>query len=141
MSSRLPASLAESIEARLRYYRDLGIYDFYRRGEPAAALLTAPDGVEEAVADVIEAAAADRIVVSERALPEIASEMVTKKREFTDLPSVLHAVEESRAAAPASPEDALRILRAELGECTRCALARGRNKIVFGDGDPKARLF
>jgi uracil-DNA glycosylase len=133
MSSRLPAPLAESIAARLRYYRDLGIYDFYRRGEPAASLLTAADTVEEA--------AADRIAAPEPASPEIVSEMVTKKREFTDLPSVMHAVEESRAAAPANRADALRILREELGECTRCALAQGRNKIVFGDGDPNARLF
>ena len=32
-------------------------------------------------------------------------------------------------------------VRAELGECTRCKLHKGRNQIVFGAGDPKARLI
>jgi uracil-DNA glycosylase family 4 len=29
---------------------------------------------------------------------------------------------------------------ADLGDCQRCRLARGRNNIVFGDGNPKAKL-
>ncbi len=32
-------------------------------------------------------------------------------------------------------------LREELGECTRCSLSRGRNNIVFGDGNPDAQLM
>jgi uracil-DNA glycosylase family 4 len=36
--------------------------------------------------------------------------------------------------------DSLLKIRADLGECTRCKLSRTRNKIVFGDGDEKARL-
>ncbi|MBU4175815.1 MAG: uracil-DNA glycosylase [Actinobacteria bacterium] len=32
-------------------------------------------------------------------------------------------------------------LREELGECTRCSLCRGRNNIVFGDGNPDAQLM
>jgi len=31
-------------------------------------------------------------------------------------------------------------IRADLGDCRRCRLARGRNKIVFGDGNPGAKL-
>lgn len=31
-------------------------------------------------------------------------------------------------------------IRADLGECTRCPLARSRTCIVFGQGDPNARL-
>ena len=33
------------------------------------------------------------------------------------------------------------MIRDEIGECTRCALHTGRNKIVFADGDPNARLM
>jgi DNA polymerase len=33
------------------------------------------------------------------------------------------------------------MIRDEIGECTRCALHKGRNKIVFADGDPNARLM
>ncbi|MEE8507417.1 MAG: uracil-DNA glycosylase [Myxococcota bacterium] len=32
-------------------------------------------------------------------------------------------------------------VREVLGECTRCPLSRGRNRIVFGDGDPDADLM
>ena len=32
-------------------------------------------------------------------------------------------------------------VREALGECTRCPLSRGRNRIVFGDGDPEADLM
>jgi DNA polymerase len=31
-------------------------------------------------------------------------------------------------------------VREELGECTRCKLSKGRNAIVFGEGNPEARL-
>jgi DNA polymerase len=31
-------------------------------------------------------------------------------------------------------------IRADLGECTRCKLHRGRTHIVFGEGNPKAQL-
>ena len=37
---------------------------------------------------------------------------------------------------------ALESVRAEIGDCTRCPLAyAGRKTIVFGDGDPNARLM
>lgn len=32
-------------------------------------------------------------------------------------------------------------IRADLGECTRCPLAETRHNIVFGEGDPHARLL
>jgi uracil-DNA glycosylase len=43
--------------------------------------------------------------------------------------------------APPSRAEALRVIRVEIGDCTRCALSAGRNKIVFADGDPNARLM
>jgi len=55
---------------------------------------------------------------------------------------------DSLAPLPASsvPIDqraaALRAVREEIGDCTRCPLAyAGRKKIVFGDGSPGARLM
>lgn len=35
----------------------------------------------------------------------------------------------------------LPLIQEELGNCKRCALCKTRNKIVFGDGNPKAKLF
>jgi DNA polymerase len=47
------------------------------------------------------------------------------------------------AVAPAvtDPAAALRLIREEIGDCTRCDLHKGRNKLVFGDGSPSARLL
>ena len=43
--------------------------------------------------------------------------------------------------APREREEALAVVRDDLGECTRCKLHTGRNKIVFGVGNPDARLM
>ena len=32
-------------------------------------------------------------------------------------------------------------IRAEMGDCRRCKLYGGRTRLVFGDGDPNARLM
>ena len=37
--------------------------------------------------------------------------------------------------------ETLESIHADLGDCQRCKLARGRNCIVFGDGNPKAKLM
>ena len=37
-------------------------------------------------------------------------------------------------------EDSLRTIREDIGDCTRCRLHIGRNKIVFGAGSEQARL-
>jgi uracil-DNA glycosylase len=36
--------------------------------------------------------------------------------------------------------DSLLKIRDDIGDCTRCKLHKARNKIVFADGDPKAKL-
>lgn len=38
-------------------------------------------------------------------------------------------------------EKALSDLRDEIGDCTRCKLSKGRTNIVFGEGNPGARLM
>lgn len=44
------------------------------------------------------------------------------------------------AASPIVVKDTLKIIQDDIGECTRCRLHEGRNKIVFGDGNPKSKL-
>jgi DNA polymerase len=36
--------------------------------------------------------------------------------------------------------DSLPAILSDIGDCTRCKLHRGRTKLVFGDGNPKAEL-
>ncbi len=123
MTTRLNPEVAASVEARLRYYRDLGVHDLYRRGEPVAD------------SDIVEVAAEPQ--AAEPAQPYVA--IPVTESESSDL--------SSRAARSAAPRDipraqALQLLREEIGDCTRCPLAfQGRHNIVFGDGDPHTRLM
>jgi len=69
-------------------------------------------------------------------------------------PAALSLPKESTAAAPAASPvvketaktvDAgrpatLESIREEIGDCTRCKLHKGRNSIVYGEGDPKATI-
>jgi len=41
----------------------------------------------------------------------------------------------------ADPAVALKVIRDDIGDCTRCRLHEGRHTIVFGTGNPKARLM
>jgi DNA polymerase len=50
-------------------------------------------------------------------------------------PAIADAVPEADRAA------ALQLIRDEMGDCTRCPLHSGRNKLVFGDGSASARLM
>ncbi len=42
---------------------------------------------------------------------------------------------------PSDPGASLAALRDEIGDCRRCKLCEGRTNIVFGVGDPKAKLM
>ncbi len=44
------------------------------------------------------------------------------------------------ACSPTSPPR-LRVIREDIGDCTRCKLSRERTNIVFGVGDPHARIM
>ena len=44
-------------------------------------------------------------------------------------------------APPWGDAPSLDAVQAHLGECTRCGLCNGRNRIVFGDGNPQAELM
>jgi DNA polymerase len=50
---------------------------------------------------------------------------------FGDLPS----------PSPAAEDRTLEDIRTDVGECTRCKLHRSRTTIVFGEGDPRARIM
>jgi DNA polymerase len=45
------------------------------------------------------------------------------------------------AGPPPARRETLDAIRLEMGDCRRCKLAAGRTKLVFGDGNPAARLM
>ena len=124
MASIDPAT-REALEARLRFYRELGLTELYRR--PVTP--TAVNGNAEA--GLLESGE------SESGDSSISQENVT-------IPPRKPIIQPPASAARVAAEDrlsALQIVREDIGECTRCALHKGRNKIVFADGDPNARLM
>ncbi len=56
----------------------------------------------------------------------------------TEIPATAGAVRATRDARRATD---LAAIRAEIGDCTRCGLCAGRTNLVFGVGDPHARLM
>src|SRR5208283_6114083 len=130
MDERAPESLQQQIEDRLRYYEDLGIRLFYR--DRAAA------SVAESFAPVVPNAAHPS-APQESSLPKpIAKRLPTKAAAIAPIvapsvPSLFESVNKIK-------DDTLLKIREDIGDCTRCKLHKGRNKIVFGDGNPKAEL-
>jgi DNA polymerase len=109
---------------RVRFYRDLGLTEFYRRPVDAAENYTEQD---EKHAAQIEIHAAQAENQENQAIPP--------RKPFPAAPAIGDAVSAADRAA------ALALIRDDLGECTRCALHKGRNKLVFADGDANARLM
>lgn len=105
MPNSLDPTLRSALANRIKYYNDLGIYDFYRRA-----------------ADVVDA-------------PEPSPALVEEVDNVFKQPTL----EKARASDPGS---ALRLIREDIGDCTRCRLHKqGRKQIVFGVGNPQAELM
>jgi DNA polymerase len=134
----LDAATREALAERMRFYRDLGLTEFYRRPVEAGGdeALAVGEAADEAVvrAEVAVAAAAQAALGAQNDF--LGEEAAIKTRKgFVALPEIGAAVPvEERVAA-------LTAIREEIGDCTRCALHKGRNKIVFADGSPTARLM
>jgi uracil-DNA glycosylase len=126
----LTLELEQALQARIRYYRDMGVYDFYRRGEPE---------VQAGIVPEIHASPEIETVIVTDTATVIDTELepsIPARKTIAPPPVSLHIVPPPERAA------ALESIRTDIGDCTRCPLAfQGRHKIVFGDGDPNARLM
>jgi DNA polymerase len=135
MPERFPVSLQQKIEDRLRYYEDLGIRLFYTDRVPSGVRLRVREGV---ASPSLPLPAFEEIRLP-KPTPKPAPAKVPPVPALSRLvvpparPSLFDAT--SKVA-----DDTLLKIREDLGECTRCKLHQGRNKIVFGDGNPKAQL-
>src|SRR6266851_905339 len=135
----------DQLRAYVEYFRDMGVHDFYRRGEPVLPEVVADVAVAETVPEPSPARVVPAPVVAAR---EYKTPVVVAKPDFLEPPipklvsfDGLAPLPESRVAA-AAKADALRAIHEEIGDCTRCPLAyAGRHSSVFGDGDPGARLM
>jgi len=113
MPPTLDPQVRRALADRIRYYNELGIYDFYRRKENTPGLQ--PEQREP--------------------LP---------KTKAVALSAAPHLVEATIGAelTTTDPAQALKLIREDLGDCTRCRLhQQGRKQIVFGVGNPHADLM
>ena len=146
--ARLDAATQEALLARMRFYKDLGLAEFYRRPvDPALmAQLRAnaesgpekenlPDTAQTPGAPSFPRTLAERVGDHDLQLDITEDQPIPPRKPISAPPQVAAAVVAGDRAA------ALQVIRDEIGDCTRCALHKGRNKLVFGDGDPNARLM
>ncbi len=119
MPRPLDPQLRRALAERIRFYNELGIYDFYRRPANDSAADVAPESRPE----------------QREAMPQRSKTAVAVVEED------LFAVPKLDATV-SGPAKALRLIREDLGDCTRCRLHKqGRKQIVFGVGNPKAELM
>jgi len=102
MRKQLDPQTKKQLAARVNYYREMGIHDFYRQQVPPG----------EQVADTTEVMAGPGSPLFDSSLPVI-----------QDKPA------------------ALKIIREDIGDCTRCRLHKGRTNLVFGVGNVNADIM
>ena len=115
MPSALDPELRRAIADRLNYYRDLGMYDFYRRAPVGSDI--APEGLTSNISIQQQEEESASFLEDHSFMPK------SKQNEI-------------------DPASSLRLIREDIGDCTRCRLHKqGRKQIVFGVGDPRAELM
>jgi len=113
MSINLSPETKQQLRDRVQFYRELGIYDFYRRDTSGVTI--------------------SDLVLQEERTP----------RKSSPLPISFESPSAARPeVAIADPAQALHAIREDIGDCTRCKLSTlGRKQIVFGVGNPNADLM
>ena len=125
MAKVLDEASRKQLAETVRYYRELGIYDLYRRETPAGML-------EAAIArEALAVQQAEPAAVAVDDAPEEAAM-------FAAGPA---GDAEKLAAIAADKPAALRVIREDLGDCHRCGLGATRTKLVFGVGNPGTRIM
>jgi uracil-DNA glycosylase len=134
LARQLDAATRTALVERVRFYRDLGLTEFYRRPVDVSTLAAEP--LEEAALPIEAAPVAAQAASSNSATYIFGEEAAIPPRKSIPAPPEVGA-----AVAASDRVAALQVIRDEIGDCTRCALHKGRNKLVFADGDPNARLM
>ena len=150
MARQLDPVTRDALVERVRFYRDLGLTEFYKRPVDEALLTGNPDEPQNLGAPSFPLIPAERVGDHETQLTSVQSEVtppVPQPNIFGEEPAIparksFPAPPQVAAAVPATDRAAaLQLIRDEIGDCTRCALHKGRNKLVFADGDPNTRLM
>ena len=123
MARVIDSKLREQIAARLQYYREMGIYDFYRR----EGSLVAPPAAEENSEEMARKRESSMVG------------LIPSDKRLTSESAGVTVLEE--VAKPRNVVAELCAIGDDIGECTRCRLSKGRKNIVFGTGNEHADLM
>jgi uracil-DNA glycosylase len=129
----------EALVERIRFYRELGLAEFYRRDVELAADLIQAEADSSSAAKQENAPAAQQQTQETQAAQQVnlsgEEPAISARRAFPAPIPIADAVPAAQRAA------ALKIIREEIGDCQRCPLHKGRNHLVFADGDANAKLL
>jgi DNA polymerase len=132
--------MLQELAARLEFYRELGIYDFYRR-DVSATTAVISEIEEPGIAAPLATESSHAAPLSSPSTPPAPEEKAIPRRTFVSDQPVPPLVSFGPILRPEQRTAALAAVRDLIGDCQRCRLAQGRNKIVFADGDPNAQLM
>jgi uracil-DNA glycosylase len=135
--------MTEALYAYLRFYQDLGFTDLYLpQGSTAFTAFTGE--TKPAEAPLSGNAAPATPTASPTSTPTatpIATPRADRPASAANRPPQQRPGAAGHAAAnDRNPLAMLQSIQTDIGDCTRCRLHEGRSKIVFGSGNPEARL-
>jgi uracil-DNA glycosylase len=133
MPDHFDPTLREKLKERLKFYDDLGLGPFYRQRHSSGVQTGSPEE------STLQKTAAKNLAVQAAAASQVTSAVPSGAPAKSVVLPVIAGSPLFEAADKIAGDTLLKV-REDLGECTRCKLHKGRNKIVFGDGSAKAQL-
>jgi uracil-DNA glycosylase family 4 len=149
------SEIATQLEEQLKFYRDLGVDSL--GGSERTAMTQSKQGSNPKVAHSSSYSGAATIdsdpgafetneaPVEQEPDRDESSPSLSQPVLFGGIESVDGKVRPRRSTSPALPvlqavDPSLESIREDIGDCTRCRLHERRTNIVFGEGNPHARL-
>jgi uracil-DNA glycosylase family 4 len=137
MAERIPTALEEKFRKRLSFYQDLGIELFYPDRYPQHSQIGTQHPATQDPTNFTEEITLPKPQQKPQPAKPIAATLPTAPKLNVPPRSSDASLFESMNKIAG---DSLPKILADIGDCTRCKLHRGRTKLVFGDGNPKAEL-
>ena len=136
------SELARRVEEQLRFYREIGISDIGGSAVPDGALAAADSGAETDLSQPLFQIDHPASPSSERGVQPAGAETLQQVSLFGEETAAPRrsAASKPAGAAFARPDPSLEAIREDLGACVRCKLHSTRTNIVFGEGNPRARI-
>ncbi len=141
--------MASSLRRYLEFYRDLGFEDLYlpeglapRFRRSAQRNVAAPQGV--AIGNQADSPGVDTPLAHPDSASRAPDASKLPRPNLPNLPTQpakdLFSGSRNEADTSKDPLTVLQEIQADMGDCTRCRLHEARSKIVFGSGNPNAKV-